>query len=948
MNKDLSKRIVAFLQGRSKAAKTIEIAKGVGCKSAKEINPTLYPMMKKNIVTKVTDTPPSWRIADDIPQEYMLLQEPDIQQNNPSQGSSVVTKVQYLGDGSIPAFQDTTLFSADLSFDTDFSDLIASGSSPNNGRNLFDMGPANEPILTNFNDDMNDQLTVGEEETETENKPSAFRSFFGLNESLSDESEEEGSGTNDGDEHDDDDDDIGDDDNDDDDKISDSGNALKANVNINVLKDSVESSSLRHDNVACDTNTYAKEQQNNLDQETEVEGQTIEQFDNIVDTKLGNLNRNCNATDENIEAEVLPNELLENLPLAHDSDDNERGESSDDGENDGDDDMVMDVVIESESEIVIESESEKEDKCDENLVIQIENKPKGNIIEMPPSERVEADSFGSKSNETVNAVELKYRTERNTNFTTLNTSCQKLLQLFSSDLPIAQFVLRSKSKLNEEMLSECLKELERQDIVVQKGAAWQLTDNGKVQLKDMSDKSSSETSVSKDNEMPRRKTQTSGPPPSPMALIQKEKGIKTDSCKESPLAFLKESGQKIDPFKQVLTYNQKRMAGTNDSRNDNHVDKLNTDLFPAAKTVTAASNSSTVLFSTSSDTKSSQTIVHSTLPSRPSNTPVPLMSINLLDRNSQRSSMPGLHSVEETSNASSSISSFVLGPNLFNQGIRPAINQTLSSAGRILNQPSVSTGRSSVTPQPAAVRGPLSQSQRGITQTPFAQVKGGSEISNKPGSREIGQSTGQTGASSFKPPLTPADILAKSLKKTELSPPKTLESSPVSLLSNNHNVQLNSTQRPGSSFQSMFRQMPGSQPLLKTNQAENKTIQTVKVSGGNVDQFGFGASSQTGPRSVTAQMQTLQSQSGLRPFSSQPQASLQGLGGFKPLDQLVPATPVVKPIAQSSQPSLSLDSESFAALNKNPVSALMEYAQSRKLEAKIELIGRRGSAHRPT
>ncbi|XP_076450742.1 LOW QUALITY PROTEIN: uncharacterized protein LOC143286820 [Babylonia areolata] len=44
---------------------------------------------------------------------------------------------------------------------------------------------------------------------------------------------------------------------------------------------------------------------------------------------------------------------------------------------------------------------------------------------------------------------------------------------------------------------------------------------------------------------------------------------------------------------------------------------------------------------------------------------------------------------------------------------------------------------------------------------------------------------------------------------------------------------------------------------------------------------------------------------------------------------------------------LKITSESFAALNKNPISALMEYAQSRRLQAVIEVVSQRGPSHRP-
>lgn len=57
------------------------------------------------------------------------------------------------------------------------------------------------------------------------------------------------------------------------------------------------------------------------------------------------------------------------------------------------------------------------------------------------------------------------------------------------------------------------------------------------------------------------------------------------------------------------------------------------------------------------------------------------------------------------------------------------------------------------------------------------------------------------------------------------------------------------------------------------------------------------------------------------------------------------------PVMRSTNPflpsSLDLNSESFAALNKNPVSALMEYAQSRHQEAEISVISQSGPSHKP-
>ncbi|KAL3841433.1 hypothetical protein ACJMK2_019583 [Sinanodonta woodiana] len=48
-----------------------------------------------------------------------------------------------------------------------------------------------------------------------------------------------------------------------------------------------------------------------------------------------------------------------------------------------------------------------------------------------------------------------------------------------------------------------------------------------------------------------------------------------------------------------------------------------------------------------------------------------------------------------------------------------------------------------------------------------------------------------------------------------------------------------------------------------------------------------------------------------------------------------------------SGPDIGLSDDFFKALNKNPVSALMEYAQSRHTVARIEVLSQRGASHRP-
>ncbi|XP_061175331.1 double-stranded RNA-specific adenosine deaminase-like [Saccostrea echinata] len=70
-------------------------------------------------------------------------------------------------------------------------------------------------------------------------------------------------------------------------------------------------------------------------------------------------------------------------------------------------------------------------------------------------------------------------------------------------------------------------------------------------------------------------------------------------------------------------------------------------------------------------------------------------------------------------------------------------------------------------------------------------------------------------------------------------------------------------------------------------------------------------------------------------------------GGMDPQPQSLPPMGNTRPLNPFDPSPLDLNSESFAALNKNPVSALMEYAQSRHQEAEIRVISQSGPSHKP-
>lgn len=158
------------------------------------------------------------------------------------------------------------------------------------------------------------------------------------------------------------------------------------------------------------------------------------------------------------------------------------------------------------------------------------------------------------------------------------------------------------------------------------------------------------------------------------------------------------------------------------------------------------------------------------------------------------------------------------------------------------------------------------------------------------------------GQSSFKPPLPPLSLIQQKLTLTEISPSheqswSTSQSKPSMTLTTSY-----STCRPGSQSQSWIgNSIARPQP--------SNDIQVKHSLSGHVG-FGQDQSSQ-GSQIIPAQSINMTSLAGMGPAS------------------------------------ISINTESFAALNKNAVSALMEYAQSRHTDARMEVISQRGPSHKP-
>ncbi|XP_065902138.1 double-stranded RNA-specific editase 1-like [Dysidea avara] len=58
---DLQKKILNFITSSGRPATTLEIAKGVGLVTRKEVNPTLYLMQQNGLIVKIQEQPPMWK-----------------------------------------------------------------------------------------------------------------------------------------------------------------------------------------------------------------------------------------------------------------------------------------------------------------------------------------------------------------------------------------------------------------------------------------------------------------------------------------------------------------------------------------------------------------------------------------------------------------------------------------------------------------------------------------------------------------------------------------------------------------------------------------------------------------------------------------------------------------------------------------------------------------------
>ena len=74
-------RVLHCLSGELKPVRTIAIAKSLGFNTAKEVNPTLYAMLKSGLLKKIDGTPPLWEVEKYLPRSSVNTADTEMMEN---------------------------------------------------------------------------------------------------------------------------------------------------------------------------------------------------------------------------------------------------------------------------------------------------------------------------------------------------------------------------------------------------------------------------------------------------------------------------------------------------------------------------------------------------------------------------------------------------------------------------------------------------------------------------------------------------------------------------------------------------------------------------------------------------------------------------------------------------------------------------------------------------
>ncbi|KAL4225653.1 hypothetical protein ACF0H5_016342 [Mactra antiquata] len=940
-----NEKVIEFLQRQQNPVRPGVIAKGIGYSKAAEVNKILYSLQQKGIIMKKTEKPPTWQLTDtylhgasgghdDLKVENIST----IDTESFSPGQNVYDAFQ----PSIPNFQETELFSSqdmedsvsqpdsetvdspgtyagqeDNSRDSNTleNDNGSENSQPVETNMLFENeseyglpgnhGDRREGIAVNsnvnavFDEDQSNSDVRGEIENSEDllndehmdTKPKTFRDFFNLDDSMSHGSKS---------------------------SLDSIGNT-EAVVKVESNTESVMNEGLD------ETSTWGSKNElvQNSSIKSEIESQVKKSLERITSPGPVLTFDTAQASIFSETGEFVPYELDlgDNIDELSDNVSKENTESGNSMENKKSGDSMENENFDNMENEETCTNVEEEDKNEEMMAVETE--------ESEDTDNVETDN-GDMEN------------------------CDKVLKILFDMKFAAQFILKKKTGINdddefERVITKCVS----LNYLTGSSKLWKITPAGiEYGQKKFDEASNVQKSIDQIQPSGKVKQNFKGPPPPPMTLLNKQKGGTSYESKGiSNSKSQPQSSSQISPslFKVSSCSSAPVIKNTgNDfnSKNESHPQSGPPSLLSLKFDNIGLSSKKTMndsIFRSQNKPVNSvqeplfNQTVNETNDLFPSKQPPSLLSGTKLQESSSSSN-------SKTFKASSSIQAQKYSPYSSNdkKSNTPTIeNKTRVIPDKYANYPNLSAC-------------PLDF--KGQKRKRSADRAGASGISN----------------SAFKsgPPPSPMDILSKNLRKTEISPPSsykdgqpitsqsgsfsrlpqtcssnTFSSTPKNLFSNSNvvfsqasltqnspmavakqsvTVNQSSFKQSGSTYSnsSSFESLPTSLPSRKSEQISNQSVNKTRQG-------------PPPPPAVKLGIQTVQTQQPMSlPVPSQHSYPIHS------------QQPVHSP--GNSKLGLALSSESFAALNKNPVSALMEYAQSRKMQARVEVVGQRGSSHKPT
>ncbi|XP_060559029.1 uncharacterized protein LOC132719290 isoform X2 [Ruditapes philippinarum] len=932
---DLKYKILEYLNGRSKPSKSLEIAKGTGRSRASEVNTTLYGMLKEGLIKKISEKPPTWALVTEVKPQYSQGAEGigfGASAENNQSGN-------YFSQGQgIPEFQERELFKTEPLF----------GSETFSG--CAHLKEENEAGCSNIKNEQSEGFFPAEDDMDVSSQGSSE-----INERYEDNNISEGTGN------------YGDLD---DDAVECDGDTFDkqeqdAEQRMDMLNFDGKLSAIKTENsggmIGCtgnsgtglvNENVCAKKHawnvvrnQNDESLEDDHEYDSIKKpktFRDVfnLDDPISEDSNNSFKSGQDIDSE-LPSEHDVTASQAVKSLTSCKSESSISEYTENQDtpklsasssevdtpvqknvqgswstpqilDIALDLSEISGSPVVQASQDSKSDDLNDspeqetmvNTEHDLEAKDEISQVEM------DEDTFGDQLTDDV---------QNDMKSDDLDMEdCDKVLKVLQELKAIAQFVLKRKTDIPPEHLDEVLQKCLSLKYVSGSSKLWKITDEGVTYISKKTGKNNIQKKFEQNIQTEKKlKPNFKGPPPSPMALLNKEGAD---------------------------------LSGNNGVGND-----LRQNIRPSCETLTSHSPNS--LFKP-------PPVRNGNSSTRTENSgPQSLMSIkfdsNPLDRSDKRNlSNQGPFSQE----IPQPLMSLQFEPNL--------INTTKLIPSQ--KQESDKSSYMEINFQ-TACKPQLTLSQTSMRTTPVTQELTKRDIPDKYAdypnrsasmqclktktqsqSSDRSSSSRNQSKSAFNkgPPPSPLDILSKSLKKTEISPPSSFKdkisvSQSSGLFSTTSYTMSNKTLTQPIENKSMFSlgqfasQSRSSDSKIEHSVNQSSLMQTGSLFGSENRQTVFKKSDQMMLQSSTQSLEGKPKSKGPPP----PPAVKLGL-------QLPQSTPALVPKQAQNFPKpnlgLVLNTESFNALNKNPVSALMEYAQSRKMVATVEVLNRKGSSHKPT